>query len=224
MRTAQSGRVCSHVNACACARQCEQSPHTCSSRLSIPFTAPTRWQSPPRCERHTPEHIQTPLPGGTVKPIYLSMASPVCLSGNPFHHSVIPLSVCLHSSVIIGQKSVTHTSSLEPIRLYTSLRRKPQGPHKDMHTHQSERTHLNYTFISSVEILPCFKHISTWLLLSCQMPDYCKVIRGFSTCLACSCDVNIHLPSAAIIRPLTGLVFFQPESLTGICVKMALRF
>lgn len=130
------------VCVCVCVSVCtfEQSPRMCSPRLGILFTEPTRWQSFAHYGRHTPKHIQTPLPGSTVKLIYLSIASPVCLSGNPFHHSVILLSVCLHSSVIIRQKSVTHTSSPEPIRLYTSLRSEPRGPPE-----RRTRTHTHPT-------------------------------------------------------------------------------
>lgn len=102
----------------------------------------------------TPKHIGNfTARQCTVKRIYLSIAPPVCLSRNPFHHSVILLSVRLHSSVIIRQKNVTHTSSPQPIRLYTSLRSKPRGP-PETHAHapNSARTHLNYTIISFVVI------------------------------------------------------------------------
>lgn len=154
MRAAQRGCVCSHVPACACVRQCEQSPRTCWSGLSIPFTEPTRWQSPPRCERHTPEHIQTSLPGSTVKPIYLSVASPVCLSGNPFHHSAILLSVCLHSSVIIGQKKCnTYFLSWADKTFHITQEETTGAPTK---------THIHATLWKNPPELPlpCFKHIS----------------------------------------------------------------
>lgn len=125
---------CANVDVHVCVCEQQQAPRMCSSRLDILFTVPTHWQSFLHCERHSLKHIQTSLPGSTVKLIYLSIAPPVCLSSNPFHHSVILLSVCLHSSVIIRQKNVTHTSSPSPIRLYTSLRSEPRGPRKDTHT------------------------------------------------------------------------------------------
>lgn len=95
-----------NARVCVCVCGFEQWPQTCSSRLDILFTEPTHWQSFLHRERHTPKHIRTSLPGSTVKLIYLSIAPPVCLSSNPFHHSVILLSVCFHSSVIIRQKKM----------------------------------------------------------------------------------------------------------------------
>lgn len=50
------------------------------------------------------KHIQTSPPGSKVTPQHLSVASPVCLSFLPFHHSAIFLSICLHSSPIVRQK------------------------------------------------------------------------------------------------------------------------
>lgn len=204
MRTEPCERAPVDAHACVC--EFEQSPQMCSSRLDFLFTEPTHWQSFPHCERHTPKHIQTSLPGSTVKLIYLSIASPVCLSSNPFHHSVILLSVCLHSSVIIRQKIVTHTSSPELIRLYTSLRSKLQEP-PERHTHapNSARTHVNYTVISFVV---------TFLSLSSQMPNCYIAIIGSSLCQRFNCSVNIHyhFPSAAIIRLLTELILWRSSA------------
>lgn len=120
---------CVHLDVHVCVRASSNNHLECVHPSSIFYSQSLHWQSFPQWERYTPKHIQTSMPDSTVKLIYLSMASPVCLSSNPFHHSVILLSVCLHSSVIIRQKSVTHTSSLELTRLYTSLRSKPRQRH-----------------------------------------------------------------------------------------------
>lgn len=169
---------------------------------------PTR---PLRREKTYTRRIQTSAPGGTVRLIYLSIAPPVCLSRNPFHHSVILLSVCLYSSVIIRQKNVTHTSSPQPIRLRTSLRSEPRGPRRDSHTTELQEitsitpsSHCCQISLRDSECIFFFKEP----LLSRKMPNYYVAVIGSSLCQGFHSTVNIryHLPLAAIIRQLTGML------------------
>lgn len=105
------------------------------------------------------KHIQTSPPGSKAAPRRLSAASPVCLSCHPFHHSVILLSVGLHSSAIIGQKkkSVTHTSSLRLIRLlHSEVGRRKEAQAKP----RRSSTIISFTvfFFSDSGLSPCSLH------------------------------------------------------------------
>lgn len=104
--------ACAPMRPWARAPEFEQSPQTCLSGLSVQFTERARRQSSP----YSFKSAQTPPPGSQVTPRRLSVASPVCLSCHPFHHPVILLSICLHSSAVIGPKKKRRGVSLQIIR------------------------------------------------------------------------------------------------------------